>query len=256
MPVYMSKGNGGGIYLMENYAINRTFISTQESESLLLAIRTLQATKYPEVDKVLEKLGAIFKDLPSQDWVEVDFSPWGSTTNESDKFNDIKRVLLQRKVIYFRYVNAEGQKSNRYVEPEKLVFKDNAWYLTAFCRQRQEFRTFRISRIKELMVLPDLFERKEAYITARETKNSSQPLVHLKVRVWAKALNRLYDYFDDTYITANGDGSFTLAVDLPDGEWLYSYILSLGDSAEVLEPLSLRRGIVSRMKQALNMYKV
>ncbi|SEO63474.1 helix-turn-helix transcriptional regulator [Propionispora vibrioides] len=256
VPVYMSKGSGGGIYLMENYSINRTFISTQESESLLLAIRTLQATKYPEVDKVLEKLGAIFKDLPSQDWVEVDFSPWGSTTNESDKFNDIKRALLQRRVVYFRYVNAEGQKSNRYVEPEKLVFKDNAWYLTAFCRQRQEFRTFRISRMKELMVLPDLFERKAAYITAKETKDSSQPSVHLKVRVWAKALNRLYDYFDDTYITANGDGSFTLAVDLPGGEWLYSYILSLGDSAEVLEPLSLRRGIVSRMKQALNMYEV
>ncbi|XFO65249.1 hypothetical protein SPSIL_013580 [Sporomusa silvacetica DSM 10669] len=145
VPVYMNKGNGGGIYLLENYAINRTLISTQESESLLLAIKTLQATQYPELDMVLEKMGAIFKNVSNYDWVEVDFSPWGSMPNEKNKFNDIKQALLQRKVIRFQYVNAEGHKSNRLAEPEKLIFKDSAWYLVAYCRQRQEHRTFRIS---------------------------------------------------------------------------------------------------------------
>lgn len=254
VPVYMSKGNRGGIYLLENYAINRTLISTQESESLLVAIRTMQATQYPELDRVLEKLGAIFKDTLSRDWVEVDFSPWGSRADEKNKFNDIRQALLQRKVIRFQYVNGEGQKSTRAAEPEKLIFKDNAWYLVAFCRERQEYRTFRISRLKKLEIMQETFEPKRSCGQYFEAKDFPQQLVHLKLRFQPKALNRLYDYFDDTYITQNDDGSFTMEVALPDGEWIYGYILSFGSLVEVLEPEHVRIAIVERIRQALNIY--
>lgn len=255
VPVYMSKGNGGGIYLMENYAINRTLISPQESESLLLAIKTLQATQYPELDKIMEKLGAIFKNISSQDWVEVDFSPWGSAANEKNKFNDIRQALTQRKVIRFQYVNAAGQKSSRYAEPEKLIFKDNAWYLVAFCRKRQERRTFRISRLKRLEILPEMFEPKKPHGPVSETKDFSQQLIYLKLRFQSKALNRLYDYFDDTYITQSDDGSFILEVALPDSEWIYGYILSFGSLVEVLEPEHVRITIIEKMREALKIYE-
>jgi predicted DNA-binding transcriptional regulator YafY len=255
VPVYMTKGNGGGIYLLENYAISRTLISTQESESLLLAIKTLQATQYPELDMVLEKMGAIFKNVSDYDWVEVDFSSWGSMPNEKNKFNDIKRALLQRKVIRFQYVNAEGRTSSRLAEPEKLIFKDNAWYLVAYCRQRQEHRTFRISRLKKLEVLAESFEQKIPPGPNTEAKDFPQPLVHLRLRFQPKALNRLYDYFDDSYIIQNDDGSFTLKVALPDGEWIYGYILSFGALVEVLEPEHVRKSIAERMRQVLKIYE-
>lgn len=254
VPVYMNKGNGGGIYLLENYAINRTLISTQESESLLLAIKTLQATRYPELDSVLEKLGALFKDISDQDWVEVDFSPWGSGANEKNKFNDIKQALLQRKVIHFHYVNAEGRNSSRSAEPEKLIFKDNAWYLLAFCRTRREHRTFRISRLKKLEILPETFAPKTAAGQASREKEFSRPLVELKLRVQPGALNRVYDYFDDSHITPNQDGSSTLKVALPDGEWVYGYILSFGGSVEVLEPETVRAALADRLRQAVRIY--
>lgn len=256
VPVYMNKGNGGGIHLLENYAINRMLISEQESENLLLAIKTLQATHYPELDRILEKLGAIFKNTPNHDWVEVDFSPWGSSPNEKNKFNDIKRAMLQRNVIRFDYVNGEGQKSDRLAEPEKLIFKSNAWYLAAYCRQRQEQRTFRISRLKNLEVMTETFERKSLpKQEPKETNNVSQPPISLKLRFHVKVLNRLYDYFDDSFLSPNDDGSFTLEAALPEGEWLYSYILSFGSFVEVLEPEHVRKTIVKRMRQALKIYE-
>lgn len=254
VPVYMSKGNGGGIFLMEDYAINRTLVSAQESESLLLAIRTLQATQYPELDRVLEKLGAIFKGISGQDWIEVDFSAWGSTVNEKNKFNDIRQAVMRRNIIRFQYVNSAGQKSSRHAEPEKLIFKDNAWYLLAFCRQSQERRTFRISRLKKLEILPETFELIRPQGAADDMEGFSGQLIPLKLRFQEKALYRLYDYFDDTYIKQNDDGSFTLAVSLPDSEWIYGYILSFGSLVEVLEPEFVRAAIVERMKQALKIY--
>ncbi len=256
VPVYMNKGNGGGIYLLENYVINRTLISAPESENLLMAIKTLQATQYPELDRVLEKMGAIFKNASNHDWVEIDFSPWGSMPNEKNKFNDIKKAMLQRNVIRFEYVNAEGHKSSRLAEPEKLIFKGNAWYLLAYCQQRQEQRTFRISRLKKLEVTAETFEQRILPLPeAEETKAVSQALVPLKLRFQAKVLNRLYDYFDDSVINQNADGSFTLAVALPDGEWVYSYILSFGSFVEVLEPEYVRQSIANRIRQALKFYE-
>ncbi len=256
VPVYMSKGSGGGIALLENYTINRMLISDQESESLLLAVKTLQATQYPELDIVLEKMGAIFNHASNQDWVEVDFSHWGSMPNEKNKFNDIKRAMLQQKVIYFEYVNADGRKSIRLAEPEKLIFKDNAWYLVAYCRQCQEHRTFRISRLKKLEVTTEIFEQKRLPETnTKTTNNFSQPSLQLKLRFQAKVLSRLYDYFDDSFIVRNDDGSFTIEVALPEGEWIYSYILSFGSFVEVLEPDHIRKTIADRMRQALKFYE-
>lgn len=256
VPVYMNKGNGGGIHLLENYAIDRTLISEQESENLLLAIKTLEATHYPELDKVLEKLGATYKNIMNHDWVEVDFSPWESSPNEKNKFNDIKRAMLQRNIISFDYVNGEGQKSNRLAEPEKLIFKSNAWYLLAYCRKRQEQRIFRISRLKNLEVMAEKFEKKS--LPKQELKEStdvSQLLIFLKLRFQAKVINRLYDYFDDSFLKQNDDGSMTLEVWLPEGEWLYSYILSFGSFVEVLEPEHVRGTIVKRIRQTLEIYE-
>lgn len=255
VPVYMNKGHGGGIYLLEDYTLSKALISDRESENLLLAVKTLQATQYPELDVALEKMGALFKKLPNYDWVEVDFSPWGSSPNEQNKFNDIKRAMLDRNVIRFDYVNGEGRKSTRLAEPEKLIFKNNAWYLMAFCRHRQEHRTFRISRLKNLEVVAEPFERKTLPGPERKQRNTQQPLIDLKLCCKVQALSRLYDYFDETFLTPNDDGSFLLEVSLAEGEWLYSYILSFGNLVEVVAPVYVRNIIIQRIQETLEIYR-
>jgi len=256
VPVYTNKGHGGGIHLQEDYTLSKALLSDRDREHLLLAIKTLQSTQYPEIDVVLEKMSALFKKLPDYDWVEIDFSPWGSLPNEQNKFNDIKRAMLQRNVIRFDYVNGTGQKSTRMAEPEKLIFKNNAWYLMAFCRQRQEHRTFRISRLKNLELATETFERK-VLLKAEEKERSvtPQPLIDLNLRCQAQVINRLYDYFDESYLTPNDDGSFSLEVSLPEGEWLNNYILSLGTLVEVIAPAHIRNIIMQRIQEMMKIYK-
>lgn len=257
VPVYMNKGNGGGIHILENYTLNRAIFSERESKNLLMAVKTLQATQYPELDIALEKMGAIFKNASNYDWVEVDFSPWASSPNEQNKFNDIKRAMLERNVIRFDYVNGEGHRSSRLAEPEKLIFKNNAWYLIAFCRQHQEHRTFRISRLKKLDILAENFEKKVLPRPRVEEWNTApQSLTLLKLCFKAQVINRVYDYFDDSFLIPNDDGSLTLVAEFPEGEWLYSYILSFGSSVEVIEPEYLRKIIAERIRQASKLYEL
>jgi predicted DNA-binding transcriptional regulator YafY len=45
VPGFSSKGSGGGISLLDNYAINKALLTEHERDSLLLALKTLQAIK-------------------------------------------------------------------------------------------------------------------------------------------------------------------------------------------------------------------
>jgi predicted DNA-binding transcriptional regulator YafY len=256
VPVFTNKGSGGGISLLDNYAINKAMLNEHERDSLLLALKTLQATKYPEIDAILEKIGAVFKKATSSDWVHVEFSNWGSGPNEENKFVDIKRAILESKIVTFDYINADGILSHRKIEPMLLSFKGQAWYVWGYCTTRRDFRTFRISRIRNLMVTDATFTRRPLEsVKEEEPAPAPKNQVTLKLRFQPQDLYRVYDDYDEQRIVRNPDGTYDVTVTFPEDEWVYGYIMSFGNYVEVLEPPRVRDIICKRMKKALKYYE-
>jgi predicted DNA-binding transcriptional regulator YafY len=256
VPVFANKGSGGGISLLDNYAINKAMLTEHERDSLLLALKTLQATKYPEIDTILEKIGAVFKKAAATDWVHIEFSPWGSGPNEENKFLDIKKAILECRVISFDYISADGILSHRSVEPMLLLFKSQAWYIWGYCKMRRDFRTFRISRIRGLAVTDTTFVRRPLEAAkAEEPEPVSLKYVTLKLRFQPQDLYRVYDDYDEERIVRNRDGTYDVTVTFPEDEWVYGYILSFGSYVEVLEPPHIRDIIRERMQKALKFYR-
>lgn len=252
IPIYTDKGKGGGISLLEDYTLNKTMLSKSESESLILALKAMGATDYPEADALLEKIGSIFKDNMAHDWIEVDFESWSSKVNENNKFSKIRDAIVNSLVINFDYINGNGGKSNRNAEPVKLMFNAYTWYLIAYCHKRSEHRMFRLSRIKNVQLTDKHFSKRT--ITEQEKQVVHPPLVELKLRCDEKVLNRLYDTFDEHFISSNNDGSFDLVVEIPEEEWIYGFVLSFGNYTEVLEPKHIREEIRNRAKEVYEKY--
>jgi predicted DNA-binding transcriptional regulator YafY len=256
IPVYTNKGNGGGISILDNFSINKTVLNEGERDSLLLALKTLQSTKYPEIDKVLDKIGAVFKQSPAADWVDINFSPWGSGPNAENKLLNIKMAILGCHVITFDYINANGIKSQRTAEPLQLRYNGQAWYMSAYCRTRQQVRTFRLSRIKNLVVTDKAFTRRPVENAVEEEPEPvPQRDVTLKLRFRPEHLYRVFDDYDEEKITRNPDGSYDVMVTFPEDEWVYGYILSFGNYVEVLEPQHIRNIITDRMRKTLAIYE-
>jgi predicted DNA-binding transcriptional regulator YafY len=256
VPVYTNKGHGGGISLLEEYTLNKALISEKESQSLLLALKALEATKYPDMGVISEKIGAIFKNRVAEDWIQIDFSCWGSQPNEDNRFTDIKKAILQHNVICFEYVNSAGNKTTREVEPEKLIYKGYAWYLVGYCCLRGEFRLFRISRIKNVQISSKFFTpRNNVDKKVEDSTGSSKNVVELKLRFRKEALYRLYDDFDQEKIKSNSDGTFDVTMTFPEDEWVYGYILGFGCYVEVLEPDRIRQIIRNKLQKTLNYYQ-
>jgi len=252
VPVYTNKGNSGGISLLEDYTLNKALLSKSESEGLLLAIKAMGATSYPEADAILEKISSIFKNNKAHDWIEVDFEGWASRVNEQDRFSKIRDAIIGNRVISFDYINANGSKSTRSVEPVKLIFNAFAWYLIAYCLLRDSHRMFRLSRIKNVRITDKHFT--ERRIREEEYQITHAPVVNLRLRCDEKVLCRLYDTFDGECIRKNSNGNYDLTVALPEEEWLYGYILSFGNNAEVLAPQHIREIIKTRAKEILEKY--
>lgn len=256
IPIYTSKGKGGGIGLLENFVLNKSLLSEQEQNDILTALQGLKATNYSDSDQILTKLNSLFGNKTA-DWIEVDFSYWSSNEEDKSKFRDMKVAILDHRVLQFEYYNSKGEETHRSIEPRKMMFKGQAWYLYGFCREKKDFRYFKISRIKSLKISEEIF-----FISSNEKINEEIPkqipvnMLQVKLKIDSEMAFRVFDEFPPEAIEKNSDGSFLIHTQFQFGSWLYGYLMSYEDHIEILEPIDIRDHIISIYKNTLSKYRI
>jgi predicted DNA-binding transcriptional regulator YafY len=251
IPVYMSKGKGGGISLLPDFILNKAVITDEEKEDILSSLKAVNAVNPSKTDTALKKLSSMFGES-NTDWIEVDFSSWANPQNETETFNTIKAAILSKMVVSFSYASAKGQWTSREVEPLKLCFKSGAWYLYGYCKSRCDFRFFKLKRIKKLCVSEQRFQRKSPKQIFSEKKAFQEEFVKLKLKLSAEAAYRVYDELDN--YEQQEDGSFIAEINYPKGKWIFYYIASFGSECEVLEPEDVRKDVKKELQRILKQY--
>ena len=256
IPIYALQGKGGGISLLDNYVLDKSVLSEQEQNEILYALQSLSITQAPEADKVLAKLSNLFNKNRTS-WIEVDLSPWGSDDKGISQFKLIKDAILSHRMIEFNYFGSSGEKTVRRVEPMKLIFKINAWYLQAFCLTRNAIRMFKIVRMSDVQMTQEVFIEKmpESLPSGSQTQEDSK-WIEICLKISADGAYRVYDEFEEKDIRKNKDGSFTIITHLPENEWLIRYILSFGADAEVVSPQHIRDTIENELNKIILKYKI
>ena len=61
---------------MDDFVLQKSLLTDQERNQIMIGLQSLQATQYPETGDVISKLNAVFRQ-EKFDWIEVDFSDWG-----------------------------------------------------------------------------------------------------------------------------------------------------------------------------------
>lgn len=251
IPVYAQKGKGGGIRLMDQFVLDRALLSQSQQDEILFALQAIRATGGGE--EALSRLSALFR-RDGGDWLEVDFTDWGSATAERENFSLVKRAILERRPLSFTYYSSAGERSRRTVEPARLVFKSGCWYLSAFCWNRQDWRIFRLVRME------DLSPEEGTCPPRRPPEQLESPMpegyrgVDLRLLFAPSAAWRVRDYFNPKEITARPDGTLLVECTFPEDQWLLSFLLSFGDQLEVLSPDYWRDILKEEIKKSLEIY--
>lgn len=251
IPIYMSKGKGGGISILEDFVLNKAVLTEAEKNDVLSSMKAVDAINFNATDSALKKLSSLFGEH-NADWIEVDFSSWYNSGKESETFDVLKSAILSKNVLHFTYASGKGERTMREVEPLRLCFKGMARYLYAYCTLRQDYRFFKLSRIKDPVITDDSFDRTVTGPVFREDAMFQEQYITLKLRLSSDLAYRIYDEFDS--YTREPEGSFLVETLYPAGRWLYSYIASFGSACEVLEPLEVRDAVREELQKSLNLY--
>jgi predicted DNA-binding transcriptional regulator YafY len=264
IPVVSQQGKNGGFSILKNYKVDKNFLTPAEIATMLRALGGLnKAYNDKNLYNIIEKVqGLIPKDKKesisrqSQKFIIDLTTPWDEYNPQKRKVDLLKAALENNNIVSFKYTNVSGDFLERLVEPVSLVLKIHTWYLYGYCRNRNGYRFFKVSRMKDLVVVKETFETREFQKEELpwESKWKNQNPVQLIVMKFAsKAKNLVEDYYDEEQIEYLQDGSLIVTVNYPEDEWLYGMILGYGSDVEVLEPNHIRDIIKER---ALKIFKI
>lgn len=251
IPIYALQGKGGGIEIAEDFVLSKSLLSENEKQQIMSALQGLDNTTKQSENELLTKLSALFK-MKNTSWIEVDFNNWQNNKLYEKTFDDIKSAILSKNIISFTYFISNEEETSRSVKPVRLLFKSQDWYLYALCLLRNDFRYFKLSRIKNLDIHTEEFDDSFEDILLKK-EMSHENTVNIKVKFNRKVAFRVYDELNGE-ITEDNDGNLYTEIQIPNNHNLYNYIFSFGDGAEVLEPKEIRRQIKEMINKMAEKY--
>lgn len=261
IPIVSYQGNNGGYGIMKEYSIDKQYLTLKEMLAIAYALKGIDSVKSNM--SVPDTLGKIENLIPKEKKEEfrtkletlvIDMEPWAVRNDISDKKALIEDAIESRNVIEFNYKSGKGEESLRKIEPMTLVYKGLSWYIYGYCRDKNDYRIFKIIRMKNITTTNDKFIRREQrYSFDYEAINKGKEKV--RIRFSEKVREKVEEYFSFGEFFSDKEGYFIVETDLMDEEWFFPVIYSYGEMAEVIEPIYVRERIKNKVEKILNLYQ-
>ncbi|MGH4122744.1 MAG: helix-turn-helix transcriptional regulator [Clostridium sp.] len=264
IPIISCQGKNGGYSIMENYKVDKNFLKEDEILSLVTALKGINKTyEDKNIGNIIEKVCGLIpkKSIENfnkrRNYFIVDFTPWGESNTQKRKIQELRPALEENKLVSFCYTNLNGVQTERCIEPMSLVLKISSWYLYGYCRYREDYRLFKLSKMKKLTILEQFFKQREKTLTEVPFENgwNNDRIQHIVMKFTQKVRSKVDDYFDEEQMVLTKEGDIIVTVDYPEDEWVYSTVLSFGSEVEVIEPAHIRKIIKERAEKICDIYK-
>lgn len=251
VPMEVSRGRYGGITIADTFRLPAGFFTREEYSSAINALEAMKSQVSDEsVETALEKLRRQQKnekrELSVCGNIIIDGGTWGGSKSFTDKMRVCEAAVNERRCLMIDYISRGGEHSKRVIDPYVLIFKQNVWYIYAFCHSRQSFRTFKIGRIKSASFTGNEFTRRE--FTRDDVdmsfKSSDDEIIDILLEIEKSALADAEEWLGIDNIEPRGN-KFIAALSLPYNGGLVNKILGYGGAVRVLAPPQLKQKIIA-----------
>jgi predicted DNA-binding transcriptional regulator YafY len=264
IPIVSYTGSDGGYEIMDQYRLDRQLLSLEELQSIILALKSMHPSlDEPDIGSLLDKVGTLMSKTEQgaaaaiNQQIVIDLNPWHGGDTEKETLSILKKAARDLQLVRFAYTNSEGTDSERDCEPLGIVMKRYIWYLHGYCRLRKELRIFRLSRIKDLQMLTETFERRlipPEDMNYRWERSNRPESVRLVLLFQPKAKAKVQDYYSPENIVTQPDGTLLVTAMQPDEPWLYGLLLSYGADVRILEPQSVVEAVLKKAQEVVQLY--
>jgi predicted DNA-binding transcriptional regulator YafY len=165
IPVITEEGKGYRI--MDGYRIPPIMFTDEEANAILTVELIVQSSKDVSlIKKFTEATAKIRAVLPGRikaktEKLERQMGVTNTYIDKAAKSNyllEIQKALVDLHLINVDYTNQQGVPSTRSLEPFAVYANQlNEWVLIAFCRLRQEYRSFALLNIRKVVTTNEKF---------------------------------------------------------------------------------------------------
>ncbi|MEG1755890.1 MAG: WYL domain-containing protein [Clostridia bacterium] len=138
------------------------------------------------------------------------------------------------------------------MESLNLCFKEQSWYLYAHCTLRDDFRFFKLRRIKNWALLDEHFDRNTPAKIFGKEKMFQDDFIAITPILSQEMAYRVYNEFLNCDFLP--DGGFRVAFSIPRGDCVYHYLATFGEHCEIFESEDIRREVSDNLQKALTQY--
>lgn len=264
IPIITYRGANGGFGIMEEYKIEKKLFTISDITALLIGLGSIHSTMSSE--ELLNTMAKVKGLIPAEQMkdielksnqITIDHTPWFG--NKSVKLNveRIKTAINKNKYIAFKYFDRLGKKSQRRIEPYRLVLKNSEWYMQGYCTTREDFRIFAISNISSLELLEDTFLPREIdYESLDIYFRTDRKSITIKLLVDEPLRDLMTEFCGEDKIESYGNNKFIAYFPFVEDDYMYSYLLRFGHKCVCLEPENVRLEFIRRIKNSLNAYEM
>jgi predicted DNA-binding transcriptional regulator YafY len=186
VPVEGDRGTGGGLRLEPGWSLGRVHLNESEALGLLLSLTIAEKVGSPllldDLRSITRKVGAAFAPAQARRILALRRRILVGQTASAQVLAGytpprpaVTKALLEafarRRTAQLRYEDQHGTVTDREIELQFLYYNLPVWYALCWDRLRDDVRSFRIDRIRDIRLLPIEFRLRpaEPFLAAGET---------------------------------------------------------------------------------------
>jgi predicted DNA-binding transcriptional regulator YafY len=250
---------GVGYSLVKGYHLPPVMFTADEAMALFVGGEMVkQFTDASLVSPMLTALLKIRSVLPRerQDDVErlsqsvaIEGQPRSADGIDQRVLLPLQQAIVARRVLQLTYrARDRSENTVRHVEPLGVTFYGGAWYLVAWCRLRDDFRHFKLERVRGLELRDECFKPRPGFSLRKHLAESARRTEMLPATVWfspkaaERARRESFGGLGTERAASDGVEVDMLTFSYP---WLARWVLSFAGEAEIRRPETARQQVLA-----------
>lgn len=253
IPIVTTQGVNGGISIMEGFSLDTTVFTEQELTAIFTGLKSLDSvSNSASAEKLAQKIGGD-SAIKLADNTIIDLSSFYKD-DLALKIDVIKQAMKESKCISFHYCYNKGE-ADKLIEPYLIVFKWSDWYVFGFCKERQDFRMYKLRRLWDLKITEDSFSARDI---PEEKKQFGSHMTddYIITAVYDPSVKyRLVEEYGHACFTLQEDGKLYTEWGFTTQKGALEWFLSFGDKVKVLGPPEMVELIKSTLDEIKKQYE-
>jgi len=248
--------------MMADYLARPLRITSGQAAALLICLDAISRSPLRvdanQIDSIQTKIRASMSpdgdqwtnELQSNVWFDMSIEAQGKVAGA------IETAVERRQKVAITYHSANGDRTERTVQPYFYFLMAGDWYIVGLCELRDAIRVFRMDRISDADLLDERFEPDmdrvpdhylEGELFDADSSNGFEVVLNVSRRIASLAT----EIGEITQLDAQ---DYRVVIKTPSLDWLAPRILQWGNEVEISQPKELSSVVVNQANRLLSRY--